>query len=152
MPETPISIKRYLEYETSKIWDEPNWSYFQIGLSTAPITGSLAFEEVPAGSSGYSRVTVNKNSSEWTESQGGYLTNINQIEFGESLTDWGTIQCVFIVDSGTTTGSFISFYEYISPFIEAPIGTKITFEAGDIVIGRRNISQEEDFEDECSNI
>lgn len=93
---------------------------YYIGLSTAafdPTAIGTAFAEVDFTSTGYARVAVTNDLTEWPAATGGnpgFKSNANDINFPTALLDWGTIESAYLLDD-PTTGNALYGADLVSP-------------------------------------
>lgn len=142
MTETLISINVPMNYEFSrhKYIASPyndDVGDYTIRLSTSAIeqSGSVVsgVEEV-SGGTGYVAISIPRNSTYWTQSEEGYLTNTAPIEFQRATASWGNVAAVYI----TNINGGIVYFANLAPAIEAREGTVITIEGGDMIFGRKD--------------
>jgi len=134
------TINKLLNHEFNKttISSIPNTYYINLSTTSIEDNGS-GYTYLTNGEGNYATVSLNRNENNWTESFEGEITNSVLVSFPSgsmvSSTDWGTIMAVAI--SASSDGAPIYFYN-LAPYIEAPVGTRITFEGGSLKFGRRN--------------
>ncbi len=132
MAETNYWLNNWLKYEfynTEPVIPPNTW---YVGLSTQPISGSISYEPVGMG---YYGLSLSVGSMDFITEENGSISNTKPLIFPESTDNWGTIIEVFL-RYNNSSGS-ICYHSIIAPSIEAPSGTQITFQAGDLVFGRR---------------
>ena len=100
-------------------------------VSAGTIKGGLVTEP-GAGSYARSSAYGNTNSPlKWTVSSGGSLSNTDVVSFTKSTASWGTIQSVFLADSGTTAaGNIIASANQV---LSVPNNTTVTFAANSLI-------------------
>jgi hypothetical protein len=102
-----------------------------IGLSTTTPADDGTNVSEPAGS-GYARVSVTNNLTEWPAASGGAKDNANAITFPQATGAWGTVTHVVIYDA-STGGNLLAFGALTtSKSIEN--GDTAEFAAGDLDI------------------
>jgi hypothetical protein len=107
-----------------------------IGLSTTRVDATgLASATEPLTASGYARISYanDTGASGWTTATTGSNSNKAAATFAESTADWGTILSVFIADSGTRAAGNILWYYTLSPSVECPDNTILSFDIGHII-------------------
>lgn len=139
MPITDTAINKYLNYEfrNTTITNQP--STFYVDLSTTAINTDGSGSTAITGG-GYTSASLVRNTANWTESVTGEVANAVMVSFpsgsGVSTEDWGTIMAVII--RSDTSGSMPVYFSNLSPYIEAPVATRIMFSGGSLKFGRRN--------------
>ena len=102
-------------------------------ISSGTVSGPVVTE--PAGGS-YARTSAYGNTSsplKWTASTIASLSNTDVITFPQSSAPWGTVQSLFIADSGTTGAGTITWYSNLSPTISVLSNTTLSFAANSVV-------------------
>ena len=131
-------INKYLNFEfNSTATADP--TTFYIDLSTSEILSDGSGSTVVIGS-GYSSVSLAANSNNWTEPVEGEVTNAVMVSFPSgslvSGDDWGTIKAIVVRNSPAAITPI--FWSNLTPYIEAPVGTRISFSGGMLKLGRRD--------------
>jgi len=108
---------------------------FYFGLSsTEPLADGSGVTEPTIGSTtGYARVAVAGNTTNFTEptsSSSWYITNASVIEFPEVVVDCGTMNYIFI--STAATGGNIVAMTKLTTSRPMPAESKLTFPAGEL--------------------
>jgi hypothetical protein len=104
-------------------------------ISVGTIKGGLVTE--PSGGS-YARSSSYGNTNsplKWTVSSGGNLSNTDAVSFTKSTASWGTIQSIFVADSGTTGAGNVLWFANLSPALAVPNNTTVSFVANSIIFG-----------------
>jgi hypothetical protein len=104
-------------------------------ITVGTIKGGLVTE--PAGGS-YARSSSYGNTSsplKWTASSGGSLSNTDVITFTKNTAPQGTIQAVFLADSGTTGAGNIIAFANLTPALPVPNNTTVSFAANSVIFG-----------------
>lgn len=104
-------------------------------VSAGTIKGGLVTEP---GAGSYARSSAYSNDGsplQWTASSGGSLSNTDAVSFTKSTASWGTIQAIFMADSGTTGAGNILCFANLSPVLAVPNNTTVTFDANSIIFG-----------------
>lgn len=104
-------------------------------ISVGTVKGGLITE--PSGGS-YTRTAAYSNDGsplQWTVSSGGSLSNTDSVSFPKSTASWGTIQSIFVADSGTTAAGNVLWFANLSPALAVPNNTTVTFYANSIIFG-----------------
>jgi hypothetical protein len=110
---------------------------FSVGVNAGvpTVKGGLVTE--PGGGS-YARTAAYSNDGsplQWTVSSGGSLSNTEAVSFTKSTASWGTIQAIFVADSGTTAAGNVLWFANLSPALAVPSNTTVTFDANTIMFG-----------------
>lgn len=96
-----------------------------IGLSTTSINADgTGITEISG--SGYERVAIINNSTNWTEPLNEIVKNVNTITFNTSTSNWneynpynGVLYAFFTTDPTETTGNLIGFCDITYKFIQS---------------------------------
>jgi hypothetical protein len=114
---------------------DPMPATMYIGLSTTLVDATgLASSTEPATADAYARVTFTNNDTNWSTSTAASLHNDVAITFTESTASWGTIQSIFIADSGTRAAGNILWYATLSPALVVGDNTVVSFGVGSVVV------------------
>lgn len=88
--------------------------------------------EVDGGTTGYERLSVDNNSTNWPAASGGLKSNALLLQFATALEDWGTITDWAIM-SDSTAGWALAYGSLASP-INGDTGFAPFFAAGDLQV------------------
>lgn len=131
MSKSVTAINNYLKHEFTATPILVSGSTLYINLCSS---GSVPIDT----SNGYSSASMTRDTTDWITSSPGEISNGVVISFPSgsavSLSDWGTITGVSI--STSSNGASPLYYSALSPSIEAPQGTKITFGGGTLKFTR----------------
>lgn len=100
-------------------------SYY-LGMSTTAPTAAGTGATEPSSSAGYTRIKL----TDLSDPSNGAVTNTNDIDFPESLDDWGTITHYVIFDAAT--GGHLLMYGALEKSRRMDEGCALTVRAGDL--------------------
>lgn len=102
------------------------------------IDGSILADVEPPPGSGYARVTYGAGPSAWSDpAQGGYVSNLDTIDYGIPISDWGIITHWVLCDS-LTDGEVYGYGEFNQPvFINSTF--QVSIPPGALTIALFNI-------------
>lgn len=105
---TLYTANRFLNFDFRGTDITPKTNLY-LGLSTTHINKDGSNITEPASSTGYTRVVLDVNMTNWSVATNGELQNNVDIMFAESVEAFGEILDIFIADS--STGGNILYYQ-----------------------------------------
>jgi hypothetical protein len=130
---TTVALNDILNYNFGKqaySVSIPSTMYF--GLSTTEVTATGYGSVTESSGYGYARTSLSNDTSGWTTSSAGTLSNKLAVTFPQcSGGNWGTILSIFIIDSTSGVGNVFWFYT-LSPTIVTVTNMVVSFAVGAI--------------------
>ena len=100
-------------------------------FNTEPVDGDLS-GEISTSGTGYGRVAIDNNNTNWTPATAGVKANANAIAFGDPSGDWGAVN-FWGLCSASSSGVLYG-YGGVSPSISLGTGDDpVEFRAGDLI-------------------
>jgi hypothetical protein len=99
-------------------------------FTAAPNKNGGGTEVSASGGTGYTRVSVTQNASNWPTASNGAKSNGNSITFPTATASWGTVTHLGIYDSGTLgSGTLLAYINITSRTIDP--GDTVSIASGD---------------------
>lgn len=118
-----------------------NFTYtpvLHLGLSKSPINADGSGPSEPTGNYARAQILNGLGEGSWQSLTAGQMSNVNEISFVESTTEWASsatpITHIFMANAGTGVGTAVLYYATLSSSRAIPANTTIYFAANSLTI------------------